>query len=178
MKKNQSSIDSNVMKKFMDVAVSKLEGEWLVMGGTVLPLLGVDLRATTDIDLVSLDAKSSNKNSLQLMEIAESLGLPVETINQAGAYFLSKLGDVRGHLILFKESKKCKIYRPDAYLFIQLKIARLSQSDLDDCLAFIENNPEDFENNQKEILKLIKSALKNSNDKTIERLMELQKKCQ
>ena len=135
------------MKKFISIALQKLEGEWILIGGTVLPVLGIDLRVTVDIDMVSLDSKSSNRNSLQLMEIAESLGMPVETINQAGAYFLSKIDDVRDHLILLEESKKCKIYHPDSYLFLKLKIARLSESDLEDCIAFIQHNGDDFEQN-------------------------------
>jgi hypothetical protein len=56
---------------------------------------------TVDIDMVNLNAKASNSNSLQLMEVAEQLGLPVETINQAGSYFLSKIDDVQEHLVLF-----------------------------------------------------------------------------
>ncbi len=177
MKKQSASIDSKLMKKFMERAVQQLEGEWIVIGGTVLPLLGIDLRITVDIDLVNLDIKNSNRQSLQLMEIAESLGLPVETINQAGSYFLSKIDDVRDHLILFQESKKCKIYRPDSYLFLKLKIARLSQSDFEDCSAFVDHDPDDFKNNKKAIALLLKGALKSASSEKKERLIELQKKC-
>lgn len=173
----KKSIDSKTMKKFISLAAEQLDGEWIVIGGTVLPLLGVDLRVTVDIDLVSLEKKSSNSQSLQLMEIAESMGFPVETINQAGAYFISKVEDVREHLILFKESKKCKIYRPDVYLFLKLKIVRLSQSDLDDCLAMINGNAPEFEQDRKKIVSLLKGAMKTASPEMKERLIELQKVC-
>ena len=177
MKKIATSIDSKLMKKFIDLAVNQLEGEWIIIGGTVLPLMGIDLRVTVDIDLINLAAKNSNSHALQLMEIAESLGLPVETINQAGAYFLSKIEDVRDHLVLFQSAKKCKIYRPDVFLFLQLKIARLSQSDLDDCIAFMENNQEELIQNKKAIAALMKNSLKTASSDVKERLLELQKRC-
>lgn len=174
--RNQS-IDSKVMKKFIDVAITRLEGEWIVIGGTVLPLLGVDLRSTVDIDLIQLEMKNSNQSSLILMEIAEALGMPVETINQAGAYFLSKVDDVKEHLVLFQESKKCKIYRPDVYLYLKLKIARMSAVDLEDCLAFIKVNSNEFIQHKKSISLLLKCVLKSATEEKRERLIELQKKC-
>ncbi len=91
-----------------------------------------------DIDIINLDLESSNKDSLKLKEIAEELKLPVESINQADAYYLSKMKEVANHLVLLQESKKCKIYRPDAYLFIKLKIERLYETDLQDCIQFIK----------------------------------------
>jgi len=161
------------MKKFIETAVHQLEGEWLVMGGTVLPLMGIDLRVTVDIDIVNLDAKTSNRNSLQLMEIAESMGFPVEVINQSGAFFLSKVEDAKEHLVLFAASKKCKIYRPDAYLFLKLKIARLTQSDLDDCLAFIKKNPDECKAQKQMITKILKDAIKNNSPEVRERSIAL-----
>lgn len=154
----KNRIDSKFMKKFIALASEQLEGEWVVMGGTVLPLLGIDLRVTVDIDVVGLELKNSNQQSLRLMALAESMGLPIEAVNQAGAYFLSKIPDVREHLVLYHESKKCKIYRPNVYLFLKLKIARLSQSDLEDCLAMIKHNNHEFKRDQKKILSLLKMA--------------------
>jgi hypothetical protein len=98
-------IDSKLMSKFIKKTLTNLEGRWILIGGTVLPLMGIDHRVTMDIDLVNLDFKNSNQQVLQLMETAESLGLPVETINQAGGYFLSKVKDVEEHLVLWDKSK-------------------------------------------------------------------------
>jgi hypothetical protein len=76
--------------------------------------------------------------TLKLMEIAEDLGLPVETINQAGGYFLSKIPGYRKSLVLLHTGPQARIYRPDALLYVLLKLPRLSESDLGDCLRFLD----------------------------------------
>ena len=79
-----------------------------------------------------------------LMEIAEELKLPVESINQVGVFYLSKIDDDRDHLVLIQESKQCNIFRRDVYLFIKLKIERLSETDLDDCVHFLRKQKKEF----------------------------------
>lgn len=147
------------LKKFVQLASKSLTGEWVIIGGTVMAVLGLDYRVTVDIDFVNLNGKGSNSESLKLMEIAETLGLPVEAVNQAGAYFLSKIDDAREHLVEIQKGPRCTIYRPDVYLFVRLKLGRFTQTDLDDCLVMIENHPAEFAKTKKEILKLIQSKL-------------------
>ncbi|MDB5036674.1 MAG: hypothetical protein JWQ35_202 [Bacteriovoracaceae bacterium] len=106
------------------------------MGGTVLPLLGIGSRLTEDIDFIGFDAKERSQN-LELMEIAESLEIPVEAINQAAGFFLKKIDSWRQRLVLLHEGRSAKIFRPHLNLYLLLKIPRLSESDLDDCLHFI-----------------------------------------
>ena len=127
-----------------------------------------------DIDMVAINNKQSNSQSIKLMEIAESLGLPVEAINQAGEYFLSKVDGFQDHLILFAESKKCKIYRPDAYLFLKLKLARSSETDLRDCMAFLRHNQEEARTFKKEISKLLKQFMKSAPSEKQKLLLELE----
>jgi hypothetical protein len=167
-------INSKLMEKFIAKVLSKLEGEWVIIGGTVLSLLGIDERVTMDIDMVSINNKNSNAQSIKLMEIAESLGLPVEVINQAGEYFLSKVDGYQDHLILFAESKKCKIYRPDAFLFLKLKLARASETDLSDCMAFLKHNEEETKELKRELLKLIKTAIKTAPANKQRKLLEIE----
>ncbi len=162
------------MEKFIAKVLTKLEGEWVIIGGTVLSLLGIDGRVTMDIDMVSINNKSSNGQSIKLMEIAESLGLPVEAINQAGEYFLSKVDGYQAHLVLFAESKKCKIYRPDAFLFVKLKLARASETDLSDCIAFLKHNEEEARALKKDLLKLIKTSIKTAPADKQRKLLEIQ----
>lgn len=168
-------INSKLMKKFVAKVLTKLEGEWVIIGGTVLSLLGIDERVTMDIDMISINDKVSNSQSIKLMEIAESLGLPVESINQSGEYFLSKIEGYQKHLVLYAESKNCKIYRPDAYLFLKLKLARSSETDLSDCIIFLKHNEEEARELKKDLLKLVKNALKAASaDKQI-KLLEIEK---
>ncbi|MEI6399611.1 MAG: hypothetical protein WCO71_12655, partial [Pseudomonadota bacterium] len=75
---------------------------------------------------------------LTLMEISQSLGLPIEAINQAGAFFLHKIQNWENKLILVHKEQKASIYRPNLELYLRLKIARLSESDLEDCLRYLD----------------------------------------
>jgi predicted nucleotidyltransferase len=133
-------ITAKLIKKFIAKALHALEGDWVIIGGTVLPLIGVDLRETMDIDIVGFNNSDTNIQTIKLMEIAESLGLPVETINQAGAYFLQKIPDFENELVLIDGSDSCRIYRPNAYLYLLLKTSRSSSSDIQDSIAFLRQN--------------------------------------
>jgi hypothetical protein len=188
MKKNTSSrhpknlIHAKLMQLFIEHAITQLEGDWVILGGSVLPLIGLDLRVTVDIDIAQISSPSrktiaENQSTLTLMDIAQSLGLPVETINQAGSYFLSKIPDANENLILFKQGKSCKIYRPNLYLFIKLKVARLSESDLEDCVAMIDQFPDEHKKDQKRILATIKASLKSATPETQNRRLALLEHC-
>lgn len=129
-------LDEQTLKAFIDRAADTVSGDWVVIGGTVLPLLGEGTRPTLDIDLIPV-GEAPQSEIIDLMEIAEDLGLPVETVNQAGAYFLRKISDYQDHLMLLHEGKTARIYRPDTTLFVLTKVGRLMESDLQDCLAFL-----------------------------------------
>lgn len=135
-----SLLNKKKLRDFINLAGEKLKGDWVILGGTVLPLLGQEYRVTIDIDMASID-EETQKGTLALMEIAESLSLPVETINQAGAYFLKKQKFWKKNLVLLHEGKNAKIYRPNLNLYIELKIQRMSESDLQDCLEFLKIAP-------------------------------------
>lgn len=131
-------LDSKLLEKFLKLAGDRLTGDWILIGGTVLPLLGMEIRVTTDIDLLPFGKKDSHSVILVLMRIAEELDLPIETVNQAGLYFLEKIPDYQKHLIVLRRGKNATIYRPDVNLFLRLKMERMTDSDLSDCLAFLK----------------------------------------
>ena len=144
----------------MKRAGDHLVGEWVVVGGTVLPLLGIDHRTTTDIDVAMLSPSAPN-HTLALMGIAEELGLPIESINQAAAYFLYKIDSFQSHLIVLHRGKKSTFYRPDIHLFFQLKLSRFSESDLRDCIVYLEFTKRSKEPFAPEnLLKLVKKEKK------------------
>lgn len=125
-------LNKKVLSQFLDRAVEQLKGEWLLVGGTLLPAVGLDVRATVDIDLVGLSAKESAQ-SLELMELAEELKLPVETVNQAAAFFVHKAGYTKSDLLPLRKSRNCVIYRPSLLLYWKLKLARMTETDAIDC---------------------------------------------
>jgi len=131
------NIDQDLAKKFLDMAGKQLRGDWILMGGALLIALGEKFRITLDIDLVGKTEGQSEQN-LKLMEIAEGLGLPVEAVNQAGAFFLQRIKKFESRLILMHKGENATIYRPNLALFMELKVGRLSESDLSDCFRYLK----------------------------------------
>ena len=130
-------LDAHLLARFVDIAMDRLEGDWVLIGGTVLPLLGISDRVTLDIDIVGpIDAPQSA--TLVLMEIAEGLGLPPEAINQAAAFFLRRIKGWQDHVVPYRHGASGTLFRPDATLYVLLKLPRLSEADLGDCLAFLD----------------------------------------
>jgi hypothetical protein len=131
------ALDRKTLKKFISTAGDRLKGNWVLVGGTLLHALEEDYRSTTDIDVVGIDAPDQGE-TLKLMEIAGELDLPVDSINQAAAFFLLKIPHFKDHLIPLHRGKKAVIFRPDVELYIRLKAARMKETDLDDCLAYLK----------------------------------------
>jgi hypothetical protein len=127
-----SNLNSQSLARFLDLAVKKLQGEWLLVGGTLLPAVGLDVRTTIDIDLVDINPKGGHQ-TLELMELADAMGLPVETVNGAAAFFVRKAGYKRSDLLPLRKSPHAVIYRPSVRLYWKLKASRLTESDLLDC---------------------------------------------
>lgn len=130
-------LDRETMRRFVALAGDRLGGDWVVMGGTVLPLLGVEHRVTVDIDVAGPD-EAGMEQTLILLGIAEELGLPVEAVNPAGAFFLRRVRGWKSHLVEIHRGRRARILVPDATLFVLLKLGRLTEADLSDCLAMLE----------------------------------------
>jgi len=131
-----SKMDGPLLNRFLMKAGDKLAGDWVLLGGSLMPLLGEYIRATHDIDLAGFGPKEQAQ-TLKLLELAEDLRLPIEAINQAAAFFLHKIPKWKEDLILIHKGAKASIYRPNATLYVCLKLSRFSESDLEDCFAMI-----------------------------------------
>jgi hypothetical protein len=129
-------INFHVLKKFQDLALKSLTGEWVIIGGAVMHLLNIDERTTLDIDLARRSGDLDE--TVKLMKISEKLGFSPYAINQAGSFFLRQIPEWEKKLILCAESKSCRLYRPNGTLYLQLKMARMSESDLTDCLHMVK----------------------------------------
>ncbi|MBY0384464.1 hypothetical protein K2X05_04825 [bacterium] len=126
------SLDAKLLQEFLKLAGDKLNGEWLLIGGTLLPAVGLQVRSTVDIDLARI-GKIDNSQTPSLMTIADSLGLPVETINAAASFFLRQVQYDKNDIILLLKGRGAKIFRPSLSLYWELKLNRLSETDLIDC---------------------------------------------
>jgi hypothetical protein len=143
----------------IDSAGDFLEGDWLLLGGALLPAVGVDVRSTVDVDLVCLK-RGGAEQTLRLMKLAESLGSPIESVNQAAAHFLDKTGYSRKDLIELSRGKTAVLFRPSVRLYWKLKIPRLTESDLSDCqhyFRFCRGNGDDI--NGEELRDLVRTEL-------------------
>lgn len=118
--------------------LKNLHGDWLLVGGALLHVLGISERVTIDIDLVPLD-EITNKDQLEIMKIAEESCFPPETVNFAAEYFVKKQPNWKNELVILFENENLKIYRPSRKLFRLLKEQRGSETDLMDIEIFEKN---------------------------------------
>lgn len=121
----------------MELAGERLDGEWLLIGGSAAAAWFSPGRTTEDIDLIGLGGTQAER--FALLELAVHVGIPIEAVNSAADFFVRRIADWRAHLVVLHRGPRATIFRPDATLFLLLKIGRLSETDLGDCLALIEH---------------------------------------
>lgn len=122
---------------FLKNMTEEIEGDWVVIGGSLLALIQASDRSTTDIDICPLN-EMTNEMRLNLMTIASKSGLPVEAINPSADFFLRQIPNWKSSLVLFKSGKKGNLFRPSLELYLKLKLNRASDTDIEDCIRFIE----------------------------------------
>lgn len=137
------ALDRERLDEIVAAVCERLEGEWLLIGGAIAALWFEPRRTTEDVDILGLKGTSSER--LALFELADSLGLPVESMNSAADFFVQRIPDWREHLVPFRSGAKGTVYRPSATLFLLLKIGRLDERDLEDCRALIAAKTEAFD---------------------------------
>ena len=127
--------DRSRIQALLQAAGDRLGGEWLLVGGAAAAAWFSPSRTTEDIDLISL--AGTQEARLSLMELAADRSLPIEAVNSAADFFVRRIAGWRDHLVELMRGSRAIIYRPDATLFLLLKLERLSEADLGDCLAMI-----------------------------------------
>lgn len=128
-------LDRAHIERVLNAAAEQLRGDWVLVGGALAAIWFSPGRKTEDIDLLSMSDASADR--LQLMELASGMGLPVEAVNSAADFFLRRIEGWRGELELLRAGPSCRIFRANPTLFLLLKIGRLSEDDLDDCLELL-----------------------------------------
>jgi hypothetical protein len=127
--------DRSRIQALLKAAGDRLGGEWLLIGGAAAAAWFSPSRTTEDIDLISLTGTQEAR--LALMELAADSSLPIEAVNSAADFFVRRIDGWRDHLVELMRGSTAVIYRPSATLFLLLKLERLSEADLGDCLAMI-----------------------------------------
>jgi hypothetical protein len=124
----------DILTLYNDI-IKNLNGEWLLVGGALLHVLGISKTETLDLDLVPIGL-ITNSDQLKIMDIALKNGFPPETINFAAEYYVKKQKNWQNELVLLKETGNVKIFRPSKKLFRTLKQERGTETDLLDIEIF------------------------------------------
>lgn len=130
-----AALDRVRIDAVVQAVADRLAGDWLLVGGGLVALWLTPRRMTEDVDLVGMEGSGADR--LSLLGLAIDVGLPVETLNSAADFFVHRISDWRGQVELFRQGASGRIFRPSATLFLLLKVHRLSEQDLSDCLDLL-----------------------------------------
>ncbi|HEY1818035.1 MAG TPA: hypothetical protein VGG74_37085 [Kofleriaceae bacterium] len=125
------TFDRARIEALVERAGEQLDGDWVLMGAAAAVAWFSPARTTADIDLIGLAGTQSER--LAVMDFALEVGLPVEAVNSAADFFVRRIPDWRDQLVVLHRGSRATIHRPNATLFLLLKVGRLSETDLDDC---------------------------------------------
>jgi hypothetical protein len=129
-------LDRSRIERFLARAADTLVGDWVLIGGAAAAVWFAPGRTTEDIDLVG--SEGTNAERLRVMEVADEQGLPVEAVNSAADFYVRRIPDWSREVVLLRQGTSARIYRPTATMFLLLKIGRLGEQDLDDCLGLLQ----------------------------------------
>jgi hypothetical protein len=129
------SFDRARIDALVERAGEKLDGEWVLMGAAAAVAWFSPARTTADIDLIGLAGTQAER--LAVMDFAVEVGLPIEAVNSVADFFVRRIPDWREQLVVLHRGSRATIHRPNATLFLLLKVGRLSETDLDDCTRLL-----------------------------------------
>ena len=129
------TLDRERLDAIVTAVCERLDGDWLLIGGAMAALWFEPRRTTEDVDILGLAGTSAER--LALFELADSLGLPVESMNSAADFFVHRIPDWRSQIVLFRAGTKGRVFRPTGTLFLLLKLRRLDERDLEDCRGLL-----------------------------------------
>jgi hypothetical protein len=129
-------VDRQRIDAVVQAVADRLDGEWLLVGGSLVALW-IDARRTTeDVDLVPV--RGGNDARMALLGLAADLKLPVEALNSAADFFVERIPRWTDEIAILRKGSRGTVYRPSPTLFVLLKIRRLSEEDLADCVAMLD----------------------------------------
>jgi hypothetical protein len=127
--------DRSRIEALLQLAGERLDGEWLLIGGTAAAAWFAPARTTEDLKLIGLGGTQAER--FALMDLAVDAAIPIEAVNSVADFFVRRIPGWRDDLVPLVRGSRATIYRPNATLFLLLKAGRLTAVDLDDCLGAI-----------------------------------------
>lgn len=118
--------------------LKNLQGDWILVGGGLLHVLGISERETIDIDLVPVN-EITNRDQLNIMNVAVNNGYPPEVINFSAEFFVKRDSNWENEMVLLYENDNVRIFRPSKKFFRKMKEQRGTETDLLDIEIFEKN---------------------------------------
>ena len=132
-----AAFDRARVAELLRLAGIRLTGEWLLVGGAAAACWFAPERTTEDLDLIGFGGSQAER--FALMELAADAAIPIEAVNSAADFFVRKIPDWRDQLVELHRGPGATIFRPNATLFVLLKLGRLTETDLSDCTLLVEH---------------------------------------
>ena len=129
-------MDAERIRAIVHEIGERLEGDWLLIGGGLVALWIEPGRTTEDLHVVGMAGCEDPR--FALLQFADDLGLPVETLNSAADFFVDRIKGWEQDVELLHRGSVGRVFRPSATLFLLLKLGRLSAQDLSDCLLLLQ----------------------------------------
>lgn len=129
-------MDRRRIDAIVQAVADRLDGDWLLVGGSLVALWIEPRRTTEDVDLVPV--RGSKDARMALLGLAADLGLPVEALNSAADFFVERIPGWTEEIAVLRKGRRGTVHRPSPTLFLLLKIRRLSEADLRDCSALLD----------------------------------------
>lgn len=130
-----ATLERTAVARLVEAAGERLTGDWVLVGGALAALWFSPERATEDVDLVAVVDEQGRR--YELMGFALAQGLPIEAVSSVADFFLRRIPGWQDELEVLHAGPRARILRPSPTLFLLLKIGRMSEADLDDCLGLI-----------------------------------------
>lgn len=130
-----TELERTAIARLVEAAGERLTGDWVLVGGALAALWFSPERATEDVDLVAVVDEQGKR--YEVVELALAQGLPLEAVNSAADFFLRRIPGWQEELEVLHAGPRARILRPSPTLFLLLKIGRMSEADLGDCLGLI-----------------------------------------
>jgi len=126
-------LDRRRIQELVESAADQLDGDWVLLGGSLAALWFTPGRVTEDVDIVSVVDEPERRYAL--LDFAVAAGLSPEVVNSAADFFLRRIPGWADDLEVLHQGSRGRIMRPTATLFLLLKVGRMSEADLEDCRA-------------------------------------------
>ncbi|MEQ8765586.1 MAG: DUF6036 family nucleotidyltransferase [Planctomycetota bacterium] len=170
MKKN---LTRQQIERVIRAVTDEIEADWLLVGGAAVALWYQESRSTEGVDLVEPSEAPSHR--LELLKTAAALDLPIEALNSAADFFVRIVQRWDEDIVLLRSGARGRLFRPSPTNFLIMKLARLSEQDLEDCRALLSSTEVAGPLDRKRVLEAL-AALPEAGDVSLdERRQELRR---